>query len=142
LALTRQFNPWVMRIAAILAILLSFIDPLTRFIQTAIPEPVMGGACIVLFGMIATTGLRVLVENKVAFTSKNMLIMSIMLLCGIGGANLSVGSFSLQGLGLAGVIGIVLNAILKETELKHSAENTSLILTTKSKEEEYNDRSS
>ncbi|HPE42424.1 MAG TPA: solute carrier family 23 protein, partial [Thermotogota bacterium] len=90
---------------------------LTKFIQTAIPEPVMGGACIILFGMIATTGLRVLVENKVQFSSKNMMIISIMLICGIGGANLSLGSFTLQGLGLAGVIGILLNAVLKETEL-------------------------
>ncbi len=117
LALTQQFNPWIMRIAAVFAIILSFFDPLTKFIQTAIPEPVMGGACIILFGMIATTGLRVLVENKVQFSSKNMMIISIMLICGIGGASLSLGSFTLQGLGLAGVIGILLNAVLKETEL-------------------------
>jgi uracil permease len=115
LALTKQYNPVIMRIAAIFAILLSFFQPLTVVIQT-IPSAVMGGACIVLFGMIATTGLRVLVDNKIRFTSKNTLIMSIMLIIGIGGANFGVGPFVLQGLGLAAIIGVVLNVILIETE--------------------------
>jgi uracil permease len=115
LALTKQYNPVIMRIAAIFAILLSFFQPLTVVIQT-IPSAVMGGACIVLFGMIATTGLRVLVDNKIRFTSKNTLIMSIMLIIGIGGANFGVGPFVLQGLGLAAIIGVILNVILIETE--------------------------
>ncbi len=112
LAFTRVFDPIVMRIAQIGAIILSFI-PFVESQIMSIPVQVMGGISILLFGMIASVGIRTLVQNKVEMTDKNVIIMSLMLVLGLGGAVLQWGSFSLQGLGLQAVLGIVLQLILK-----------------------------
>jgi len=115
LALTKVFNPNVMRIAAVFAIFLSFI-PKVGAVVRSIPVPVMGGIMILLFGMIASIGMKTLIVNRVKVDGKNLIIMSVMLVTGLGGTKWSLGTFSLEGLGLAAVVGIVLNAIFTLTK--------------------------
>lgn len=117
LALTRVWKPGVMRVAAVMAIALSLIPKLGAAIRT-IPEPVIGGISIVLFGMIASIGVRTVVENKVDFKQpRNLLIASIILVVGIGGAVINIwGNLKFGGMGLAAILGIILNLLLpKET---------------------------
>ena len=112
LAATKNYNPATLRIAAIFALLISLVGKVGAFLQT-IPGPVMGGVSVVLFGMIAAVGLRTLIENKVDFKqSRNLLIASIMLVMGLGGATLDFGALSFSGVALAAVLGIVLNKVL------------------------------
>jgi len=113
LALTKVWKPEVMRVAAVMAIALSFIQKLSAFIKT-IPAPVIGGISIVLFGMIASVGARTLVENKVDFTSsRNLIISSVIFVVGIGGAIINLGGgIQFGGIGLAAILGIILNQIL------------------------------
>ncbi len=115
LAVTKVYDPSVIRIAAIAAILLSGIGKFGALIQ-AIPGPVMGGVSIILFGMIASIGVRMLVESQVDFgVSRNMLIASIILVTGIGVDNIQmIGSITISGLAVAALIGIVLNKIIPE----------------------------
>ncbi|MDF2547299.1 MAG: uracil-xanthine permease [Anaerosolibacter sp.] len=118
LALTRVFNPTIMRIAACFAIILGIVPKLGSFIST-IPSPVVGGISIVLFGMIASIGGRTLVENKVDFTkSRNLLISAVILVLGLGGAvvpiNMGTMCFSIEGMALAAIVGIILNKVLPE----------------------------
>lgn len=117
LALTRVWKPEVMRIAAGLAILLSLIQKLNAVIHT-IPEPVIGGISIVLFGMIASVGVRTVVENQVDFKQpRNLIISSVILVIGIGGAIIKLwGGIQLGGMGLAAILGIILNQILPKEE--------------------------
>lgn len=113
LALTRVWKPEVMRIAAVIAICLSFVQKLSAAIRT-IPAPVIGGISIVLFGMIASVGVRTVVENQVDFTQpRNLFISSVILVIGIGGAVLDLGgNFQMGGMGLGAILGIILNQIL------------------------------
>lgn len=114
LALTKVFDPWVMRIAACFAIILSMIPKLGALIST-IPGPVIGGISIVLFGMIAAIGVRTVVENKVDFSlSRNLLIGAVILVLGIGGAVFDFKIFQLAGMALGAIVGIILNKILPE----------------------------
>lgn len=118
LALTRVFQPAIMRIAACFAILLGIVPKLGAFIGT-IPTPVVGGISIVLFGMIASIGGRTLVENKVDFTkSRNLLIAAVILVLGLGGASLPINigavNVSVEGMALAAIVGILLNRILPQ----------------------------
>lgn len=120
LALTKVWNTQIMRIAAVIAIGLSFVGKLGAAIQT-VPEPVIGGISIILFGMIASIGVRTVVENNVDFkASRNLIIASVILVLGIGGAqfDLAIGSFqlSLAGMALAAVAGLLLNLILPRAE--------------------------
>ncbi|MTI10217.1 uracil-xanthine permease family protein [Curvivirga aplysinae] len=111
-ALTRAFNPAIMTWAAVWAIALSFVGKLGAVLQT-IPTPVMGGILVLLFGMITVVGLNTLVKSKDdIMTPRNMIIISMILVLGIGGLEVSVGGFALGGIGLAGIVGIVLNLIL------------------------------
>ncbi|HHX23036.1 MAG TPA: uracil permease [Thermoanaerobacterales bacterium] len=113
LALTRVWEPKVMRVAAVMAIGLSFVQKLGAIIRT-IPDPVIGGISIVLFGMIASVGVRTVVENQVDFTQpRNLFISSIILVVGIGGAIINLwGGVQIGGMGLAAILGIILNQIL------------------------------
>ena len=116
LALTRQFNPAIMRIAAGFAIILSLCPKLGALIST-IPTAIIGGISIVLFGMIASIGARTLVENKVDFQqSRNLIIAAVILVLGIGGAFIpvTIGSvqFEFYGMALAAIVGIILHQIL------------------------------
>jgi uracil permease len=112
-ALTGNYNPIIMRIAAVFAIILSFIPKFTAII-TAIPTPVIGGISILLFGMIASIGVKNMVDHQVDFTDARILITSAaMLVLGLGGAKFSFGEFELSGLGLAAIVGILLNVIFR-----------------------------
>ena len=117
-ALTGVFNPVVMRIAAVCAIVLSFVPKFTSIIGT-IPGPVIGGISILLFGMISAIGIKNMVDHKVDFTNaKILMITAAMLVLGLGGAEFTIGNFHLVGLGLAAVIGIILNLILNFNEIR------------------------
>jgi uracil permease len=114
LAITRIFSVWVIGGAAVLAILLGFIGILTAFLNT-IPMAVIGGISIALFGVIAAAGIRALIEGKVDLGDRrNLLIVSTILVLGIGGATLHFGKdgFEVSAMALAAVIGVLLNAIL------------------------------
>lgn len=113
LAITRAFSVYLFVGAAIFAIMFGFCGKIAALLAT-IPTPVMGGVSILLFGIIASSGLRMLVENKVDFSRKrNLIIASVILVIGIGGAAIHIGKmFSLEGMALASIIGVVLNQIL------------------------------
>jgi uracil permease len=113
-ALTKATDVIYMRIAAITAILLAFFGKLNAVLKT-IPAPVMGGIMILLFGMIAAIGVGTLVRNRVDMSkAKNLVIVSIILVVGIGNLVVSFGPITLGGIGLAGVVGILLNFVLPE----------------------------
>lgn len=113
LAITRAFSIYIFMGAACFAILFGFCGKISALLST-IPAPVMGGVSILLFGIIASSGLRMLVENDVDFKVKrNLIISSVILIIGIGGAAIHIGElFSLEGMALASIIGIVLNIVL------------------------------
>jgi uracil permease len=118
LALTKAWDPKIMRVAAIFAICLSLIPKLSGLIST-IPTAIIGGISIVLFGMIASIGARTLVEHQVDFTkSRNLIISAVILVLGLGGASFPVVlgrlAVNIEGMALAAIIGIVLNVILPE----------------------------
>lgn len=111
-ALTKAFDPRYMRVAAIVAILLAFCGKLNTLLMT-IPGPVMGGIMILLFGMIASIGISSLSAGKVDLhNSRNLVITAVILVVGIGGMKVTIGSFMMSGIGLAGIVGILLNLIL------------------------------
>ena len=118
LAITRAFSIYLFIGAAIFAILFGFCGKISALLST-IPTPVMGGVSILLFGIIASSGLRMLVENKVDFSRKrNLIISSVILVIGIGGASIHIGqSFSLEGMALASIVGVVLNQALPGKEV-------------------------
>ena len=106
--LTKVFNPVVMTWAAVFAILLAFVGKLGALLQT-IPVPVMGGIMLLLFGAITVVGLNTLVKAREDLTeARNLIIVAIILVFGIGGMQI----FTLGGIGLAGVAGVVLNLVL------------------------------
>lgn len=121
IALTGVKNPIIMRIAAVFAIVLSLIPKFTAIIGT-FPAPVIGGISIMLFGMISSIGIKNMVDAKVDLTKPaNLIISAVMLVLGLGGAQISAGNFSIDGLGLAAVVGILLNVILNFQSIKKSA---------------------
>jgi uracil permease len=124
-ALTKVFDPKVMRIAAVITILIGLVPKLNAFTST-IPSPVIGGAVVVLFGMIASIGARTLVNNQVDFSkTRNMIIAAVILVFGLGGAviEIKIGlvDIKLVGMALAAIVGIFLNAILP-TEVEDEEE--------------------
>jgi uracil permease len=123
LALTKVYDPKVMRIAAVFAILLSCI-PKVSFIIESIPTATIGGISFILYGMISAIGIRNVVENKVDFTkSRNTIIAALILVCALGFdsiGGISFGAFgttvTLSGLAIASIVGIIANAILPGNE--------------------------
>jgi uracil permease len=118
LALTRVYHPIIIAIAAVFAILLGLIPKLGAVILT-IPTPLIGGISIVLFGMIASIGIRTVVEHKVDFShSRNLLISAVILVLSLGGAVLPIplgsGKIEIAGMALGAIAGIILNKILPE----------------------------
>lgn len=112
--LTKAFNPVIMTWAAVTAIALALIGKLGALLQT-IPMPVMGGIMILLFGSIATVGLNTLIRNNVDLhKSRNLVIVGVTLVFGIGGMAFGIGEFSLQGVSLCGIVAILLNLILPD----------------------------
>lgn len=120
-ALTKIFNPGVMTWASLVAICLAFIGKVGTFLQT-IPSPVMGGILILLFGAITVTGLHLLMEGKQDLMSpRNMTIVGVVLVIPIGGLTLDAShfgfsnlNFSISGIGLGGLVGVLLNIILPQ----------------------------
>jgi len=116
MAITRVYSVWVIGGAAVIAVLLSFIKKFGAVIQT-IPTPVLGGICMLLFGIIASSGLRTIVESGVDYKDKrNLTITSVILVIGIGGGELAFNitqdlQFRLAGVALATVVGIILNLV-------------------------------
>ena len=114
--LTRAFNPVYMIVAAVIAILLAFIGKLGALLQT-IPGPVMGGIMALLFGSIAVVGMNTLVRAGQSLTApRNLVVVSLILVFGIGGMQLGSGQFTLQGVSLAAIVGIVLNWVLPRAQ--------------------------
>lgn len=114
LAITKVHSVYVLGGAALFAILFSFVGKLSALIES-IPKPVIGGISFLLFGVIASNGLKVLIDNKVNFEKKrNLMITSTILVIGIGNAYLKLGQYEFSGLAVASVIGIILNLILPE----------------------------
>ena len=113
-ALTKAFNPAIMTWAAISAILLAFVGKIGAFLAT-IPGPVMGGVMILLFGMITVIGINTLVRaGKDLATPRSLVIVAVILVCGIGGMKFSAGTFAIEKIGLAGILGFLLNLILPQ----------------------------
>ena len=114
--LTKNYNPVVMTWAACFAILMAFVGKFGAFLQT-IPMPVMGGIMMLLFGSIAGIGLKTIMEGRVDLGSaRNLCIVSVTLVTGIGGLGVTIGSFSLQGISLCGVLAVLLNLLLPSEE--------------------------
>lgn len=115
LAITRVHSIYVLGGAAFFAIVFSFVGKLSALIES-IPSPVIGGVSFLLFGVIASSGMRILIDNKVDFNQKrNLMIASAILVIGIGNAYLQLGSFQFSGLAVATVLGIVMNLVLPKT---------------------------
>ena len=120
-ALTKATDPLLMRIAAVAAIVLAFAGKLGAVLRT-IPSPVMGGIMLLLFGMIAAIGVNSLVKARVDMSrSRNLVIASVILTSGIGDMTVSCGRFCLGGIGLAGLVGVLLNLVLPGPSESHAA---------------------
>ena len=134
LALSKVYDPRVIRIAAGFAIILSFCPKFAALI-TAMPAATIGGVSLVLYGMISAVGVRNVVENRVDFTNtRNVVIAALILVLSLGIANSSagavhIGSVSLSGLAVASIVGIILNAILpgKDYEFQQESEGSTSV---------------
>ncbi len=115
LAVTKVYSPLVIQIAAVIAILLSLIGKFGAILQT-IPAPVMGGVSLLLFGLIASIGMRTISDAKLDFTnSRNLIVVSVVLVMGLSGVVFQITpQASLSGLSLAAIVGVVLNKVLPE----------------------------
>lgn len=117
-ALIKIFNPAIMTWAAIFAILLAFVGKVGALLQT-IPVPVMGGIMLLLFGAIMVVGLNSLVKaGDDLMEPRNLSIVALILVFGIGGMAFSFGKFALEGIGLAGVLGVLLNLVLPRQRVR------------------------
>jgi len=111
-ALIKIFNPAIMTWAAIFAIVLAFVGKVGALLQT-IPVPVMGGIMVLLFGAIMVVGLNSLVKaGQDLMEPRNLSIVALILVFGIGGMSFSAGEFTIKGIGLAGILGVILNLVL------------------------------
>jgi len=112
--LIKVFNPAIMTWAALFAITLAFIGKMGALLQT-VPVPVMGGIMVLLFGAIMVVGLNSLVKaGQDLMEPRNLSIVALILVFGIGGMSFSAGEFTIKGIGLAGILGVVLNLVLPE----------------------------
>lgn len=124
--MTKVASVWVIGLAAIIAICLAFLGKFTALIST-IPNPVLGGVSLLLYGFIAVNGLKVLIENHIDFgKSKNIVVASTMLVLGLGGAAISIVSgdlsVTISGMSLAAIVGILLNLLLPDEKGKNKEE--------------------
>ncbi|MNC22030.1 Uracil permease [compost metagenome] len=117
MALTKVYSVFVIGGAAVIAILLSFSGTFSSVIAN-IPLPVMGGVSLLLFGVIAASGLRIFVEQKVDFSkASNMILATLVLVVGISGISLNIAGVQLKGMALATIVGIVLSLFFKLIEV-------------------------
>ncbi|MFD1415667.1 uracil permease [Oceanobacillus jeddahense] len=113
LAITKVYSTWIIGGAAVLAILLSFCGKLAALISS-IPTPVMGGISLLLFGIIAVSGLRMLVEQQIDYNkSQNLILTCVVLAIGVSGASIGLGSVELTGMGLATIVAIIISLFFK-----------------------------
>ena len=111
MAITKVYAVRVIGGAAVLSIICSFVGPLAALIQT-IPGPVIGGISFLLYGMIGTSGLRILVDNRVDYgKNRNMALTSVIFVTGLSGVTLSLGNVSLSGMTLAAIVGMLMSLL-------------------------------
>lgn len=112
ISLTKISDPAVIRIAALFGILFSVLGKVSALLKT-IPEAVLGGIMLLLFGTIASVGVNTLVKNKVDLgNTRNLVIVSLILTTGIGGAEMTIGNITIGGIGLAALVGVILNLVI------------------------------
>ena len=112
ISLTKIADPAVIRIAGIFGILFSVFGKISALLKT-IPSAVLGGIMLLLFGTIASVGINTLVKNKIDMgDTRNLVIASLILTTGIGGAEMSIGSVTIGGIGLAALVGVILNLVI------------------------------
>ena len=115
-SLTKITDPAVIRIAAVTGILFSVLGKVSAILKT-IPSAVLGGIMLLLFGTIASVGINSLTKNKIDLgNTRNLIIVSLILTLGIGGAELTFGNFTIGGIGLAALVGVILNLILPKSK--------------------------
>ena len=111
MAITGVYSVRVIGGAAVLSIICSFVGPLAALIQT-IPGPVIGGISFLLYGMIGTSGLRILVDNKIDYSkNRNMVLTSVIFVVGLSGVTLSLGNVALSGMTLAAIVGMIMSLL-------------------------------
>ncbi|WP_239254418.1 solute carrier family 23 protein [Listeria ilorinensis] len=112
LAITRVYSVFVIGGAAVCAILFGFIGYINAII-TSVPQPVLGGISLLLFGVIASSGLRMMIDNKIDLNiNRNLIITSVVLVIGIGGLFVQIGSVQVSGMAMAALVGIILNLLI------------------------------
>ena len=112
ISLTKIADPAVIRIAAVFGILFSVLGKVSALLKT-IPDAVLGGIMLLLFGTIASVGVNTIVKNKVDLSNtRNLVIASLILTTGIGGAEMTIGDVTIGGIGLAAIVGVVLNLVI------------------------------
>ena len=118
ISLTKITDPAVIRIAGIFGILFSVLGKVSALLKT-IPDAVLGGIMLLLFGTIASVGINSLIKNKVDLgNTRNLVIASLILTLGIGGAELTFGNFTISGIGLSALVGVILNLIIPQSKTK------------------------
>lgn len=123
MAMTGVYSTWVIAGAAIFAILFSFIGKIAALIH-AIPTPVMGGVCILLFGFIAASGIRMLIEKKVDYTKfRNLILTAVTMISGLSGATIVIGPVQLKGMGLATVVAMIISICFLIFDKTHMSNN-------------------
>ena len=111
MAITRVFSVWVIGGAAVIAIGIAFVGKLAALIRS-IPQPVMGGVCLLLFGVIAAAGIRMLVEKKVDYTQpRNLILSSVVLVSGVSGIVVKLGTVEIKGMALGTMAAILLSLL-------------------------------
>lgn len=117
LAITKVYSVWVIGGAAVISILISFIGKLSAAITT-IPNPVMGGVSLLLFGTIAASGIRMLVDQKVDYSKpRNLVLTAVVLIIGLSGAKIQIATVTLAGMALATVVSIIISLVFKVFEV-------------------------
>lgn len=118
ISLTKIADPSVIRIAGVFGILFSVLGKVSALLKT-IPEAVLGGIMLLLFGTIASVGINTIVKNKVDLgNTRNLVIVSLILILGIGGAELTIGRFTIGGIGLSALVGVILNLVIPQSKAK------------------------
>ena len=121
MAITKVYSVWVIGGAAVLSIVIAFIGKISAAIQT-IPGPVMGGVSFLLYGMIAVSGIRLLVDQKVDYSrSRNLALTAVIMVTGLSGAFIQIGEVKLTGMALAAVVGMGLSLIFYIIDRFHLA---------------------
>ena len=112
MAVTKVYSVWVIGGAAVISIFIAFIDKISGAIQT-IPGPVMGGVSFLLYGMIAASGIRLMIESKIDYSkSRNLALTSVVFITGLSGIGLKINGYDMKGMTLAAIVGMVLSFIL------------------------------